>query len=203
MGYDRLNPAIEPNLCQSATGLSVQRLHWWRYALTAAQAAAPGAATVHAAITMQDGVAQTITTGITQPSAPRGLSVTGGHADCAGVVTIYGTDINDDPISESITQSGVSTVAGVKAFKSITSIAIPARSSANTPTVTIGTTDVMGLPLILPAAACVFATYHNGTLEGTAATVTVDADEISKNTADPNSANNADHTLVFVGYIYS
>lgn len=203
MGYDRLNPAIEPYLIQNGQGVNVQRLHWWRYALTAAEAEAPGAATVHAAITMQDGVAQTITTGITQPKKPRTLSVTGGHADCAGVVTIHGTNINDDPISESITQNGVNTVPGAKAFKHIDSIDIPARSSANTPTVTIGTTDAYGLPLCLPAAACLYATYHNGTLEGTPATVTVDSDEIEKNTADPNSASNADHTQVFIGYIYS
>ena len=203
MSSPRENVANIPYLVQTGQGVNVQRILWWRYALTAAEAEAPGAATVHAAITMQDGVAQTITTGITQPKKPRTLSVTGGHADCAGVVTIYGTNINDDPISESITQSGVSTVAGVKAFKSITSLVIPARSSANTPTVSIGTTDAYGLPLCLPAAACLYATYHNGTLEGTPATVTVDSDEIEKNTADPNSASNADHTQVFIGYIYS
>lgn len=203
MGSPRENVANIPYLVQTGQGVNVKRLTWWIYSLTALQAAASGAALVHAAITMQDSVAQTITTGITQPLAPRGLSVTGGHADCAGVVTIYGTNINDDPISESITQSGTSTVPGVKAFKSITSLAIPARSSANVPTVTIGTTDVMGLPLMLPAAACVYATYHNGALEGTPATVVVDADEIEKNTADPNSANAGDHTLVFIGYIYT
>jgi hypothetical protein len=202
MGYDRLNPAIEPYLSQSITGLSVQRLHWWRYALTATQAEAPGATTVHAAITMT-AAAQTVTTGITNPLAPRGLSVTGGHADCVGVVTITGTNINNDVITESITQNGTATVAGTKAFKTITSLAIPIRSSANTPTVTIGTTDVMGLPLCLPAAACVYATYHNATLEGTAATVTVSSTAIESNTADPNSANAADHTLIFLGYIYT
>lgn len=202
MGYDRLNPGIEQYLAQSITGLSVPRLHWWRYALSAAQAEAPGADTVHAAITMTT-AAQTITTNITNPKAPRGLSVTGGHVDCVGIVKITGTNINGDVITESITQSGTDTVAGTKAFKTITSLAIPARSSANTPTVTIGTTDVMGLPLCLPAAACVYATYHNATLEGTAATVTVSSTAIESNTADPNSANNADHTLVFIGYIYT
>jgi hypothetical protein len=97
----------------------------------------------------------------------------------------------------------VATVAGTKAFASITSLAIPIHSSANTPTVTIGTTDVMGLPLMLPAAACVYGTYHNGTLEATPATVTVSTTAIESNTADPDSANNADHTLIFIGYIYT
>jgi hypothetical protein len=202
MADDRENVASIPYLVQTGVGVNAQRIHWWRYALTAAEAEAPGAATVHAAITMTV-AAQTVTTGITQPKKPRTLSVTGGHADCAGVVTITGTDINDDPISESITQSGVATVAGAKAFKTITSLAIPIRSSANTPTVTIGTTDAYGLPLMLPEAACLYATYHAGTLEATAATVTVDSDEVCKNTADPNSASNGDHTQVFIGYIYT
>jgi hypothetical protein len=200
---DHFNPAIDATMVQDGEGVNVQRMHWWRYALTAAEAEAPGAATVHAAITMQDAVAQTITAAITNPKVPRGLSITGGHADEVQAVTIYGTNINNDPISESITLNGTATVAGTKAFKTITSLAIPARHQAETPTVTIGTTDVMGLPLCLPAAACVYATYHNATLEGTAATVTVSSTAIESNTADPNSANNADHTLIFLGYIYT
>lgn len=202
MGSPRENVANIPYLVQNGLGVNVQRLLWWRYAMTAAEAEAPGAATVHAAITMTV-AAQTVTTGITNPKKPRGLSITGGQASETGIVTITGTNINGDPISEAITLNGTATVAGTKAFASITSLAIPARVQETTPTVTIGTTDVMGLPLCLPAAACVYATYHNGTLEETAATVTVDSDEIEKNTADPNSANNADHTLVFIGYIYT
>lgn len=202
MSWERLNIVNEPYLMQDGQGIGVQRMHWWRYALSALQAAAPGAALVHAAITMT-AAAQTVTTGITQPLAPRGLSITGGHASETGIVTISGTNINGDPISEAITLNGTGTVAGAKAFKSITSLAIPARVQETTPTVTIGTTDVMGLPLLLPAAACVYGTYHNAVLEATPATVTVDADEIEKNTADPNSANAGDHTLVFIGYIYS
>jgi len=203
MGYDRLNPAIEGYLAQSITGLSVTRLHWWRYALTALQAAAPGADTVHAAIAMAI-TAQTITTNITNPLAPRALSITGNHADSVGSVIIGGTNINGDAITETIVLNGAALVAGTKAFKTITSIYLPLVASiVNNPSVAVGTSDVMGLPLCLPAAACVYGTYHDGTLEATAATVTVDADEIEKNTADPNSANAANHTLVFIGYIYT
>jgi hypothetical protein len=200
---EKTNPAIDLYLTQDGQGVKVPRIHWWRYALTALQAAAPGAATVHAGITMAELTTTTVTTNITQPLAPRGLSVTGDHADADHVVAISGTNINNDPISESFTLNGVGTVAGTKAFKTITSILAPVRSSADGDGFTVGTTDVMGLPLCLPAAACVFATYHNATLEGTAATVTVSSTAIESNTADPNSANNADHTLVFIGYIYS
>jgi hypothetical protein len=203
MGSPRENVSNMPYIVQTGQGINVQRLTWWRYALTAAQCEAPGATTVHAAITMQDGVAQTITTGITNPKAPRTLSLVAGYASEVGIVTIYGTNINDDPISEAITLTGTDAVAGTKAFKTITSLRIPARTQATTPTVTIGTTDAYGLPMCLPAAPCLYATYHNGTLEATAATVTVDADEVEKNTADPNSASNADHANIFIGYFYT
>ena len=136
MGSPRENAANIPYLVQTGQGVNIQRLNWWRYALTAAQAAATGAAVIHAAITMTT-AAQTVTTDITQPTCPRCLSVTGGHADCVGIVTISGTNINGDPISESITQSGTAKVLGAKAFKSVTSLAIPIRSSTNTPTVKI------------------------------------------------------------------
>lgn len=197
-----LNPANETYMAQDVTGIVAQRLHWWRAVWTTAQTVAASATGIHAAITMQDAVAQTVTTNITQPTCARNITVTGGHADCAGVVTVYGTNINGDPISESITQNGTNTVLGTKAFKTVTSLAIPARSSANTPTVAIGTGVLQGLPLCLPAAACVFASYVNGTLEGTAATVTVDADEVEKNTVDLNTALNAQAVIV-IGYIYS
>jgi len=202
MGSPRENVANIPYLVQTGFGVNIQRILWWRYVISAANAEAPSATAIHAAITMT-AAAQTITTAITNPKAPRTISLVAGHASEVGVVTIYGTNINGDPISEAITLTGTDAVVGAKAFKTITSLAIPARTQATTPTVTIGTTDAYGLPLCLPAAACVYASYHAGTLEGTAATVTVDADEIEKNTVDQNSASNADHELIFIGYIYT
>ena len=55
MGSPRENVANIPYLVQTGQGVNVQRILWWRYALTAAEAEAPGAATVHAAITMLNG----------------------------------------------------------------------------------------------------------------------------------------------------
>lgn len=195
------NPANETYMTQDGLGIKAQLIHWWRQAWAAAETIAASATGIHAAIT-QTTSAQTVTTDITQPSCARNVTVTGGHADCAGVVTIYGTNINDDPISESITQNGVATVAGTKAFKTITSLGIPIRSSANVPTVSIGTGVLQGLKLCLPAAACVYGSYVNGTLEGTAATVTVDSDEVEKNTVDLDTALNG-QAIIVLGYIYS
>ena len=200
MSWEKLNPKNEPYLIQGGAGISVQRMHGWRYPLTAAQATATGAAVIHAAITMTT-VAQTITTGITQPTCPRCLSVTGGHADCAGIVTITGTNINGDGITESITQNGVAKVLGAKAFKSVTSLAIPIRSSANVPTVTIGDSDILGLPLMLTAATDVLTCSVNGTLE-TVAGVSVSSTVICSNTVDPTSAL-AGTIVIFTGVVYS
>jgi len=201
MSWESLNAKNEPYLIQDGAGVRVQRLHGWRYALTAAQATATTATAIHAAITQQDGVAQTITTNITQPTCPRCLSVTGGHADCAGVVTITGTNINGDVITESITQNGVAKVLGAKAFKSVTKLAIPARSSANVPTVTIGDSDILGLPLMLTAATDVLTCSINGTLE-TVAGVSVSSTVICSNTVDPTGAL-AGTIVIFTGVVYS
>ena len=201
MSWEKLNPKNEPYLIQDGAGISVQRMHGWRYPLTAAQATATSATATHAAITMQDGVAQTVITGITQPKCPRCLSVTGGHADCVGIVTITGKNINGDVITESITQNGVGKVLGAKAFKSVTSLAIPARSSANVPTVTIGDSDILGLPLMLTATTDVLTCSVNGTLE-TVAGVSVSSTVICSNTVDPTSAL-AGTIVIFTGVVYS
>ena len=203
MSYDKLNPAIEPSMAQDGQGIAIQRLHWWRQAWTGTEAAA-GAA-IHAAITLTT-AAQTITTDITQPSCARGLTMVMGKAEeTSQAVVITGTNINGDVITETITSDGsdgTTPVAGTKAFKTITSITVPARKQATTPTCTISTTDLLGLKIMLPAAACVYATYFNGTLEGTAATVKVDSDEIEKNTIDLNSSLNG-KSVIAIGYIYS
>lgn len=202
MGSPRENVANIPYLVQTGQGVNIQRLTWWRKAWTAAEASADTATCIHAAVTLKDAETQDISTNITQPTCARCLSITGGKAEEVGIVTIYGTNINDDPISEALTLNGVTLVPGTKAFKTVTHILYPARTQATTPTVTVGDTDILGLPIIIPAAACLYATYVNGSLEGTAATVTVDADEIEKNTIDPNSSL-AGTAVIAIGYIYN
>lgn len=59
-----------------------------------------------------------------QPAAPARITVTrtvAGSADTAGVVTITGTDANDNPITEDITPGATGvTVSGQKTFKTVT-----------------------------------------------------------------------------------
>jgi len=59
-----------------------------------------------------------------QPAAPARITVTrtvAGSADTAGVVTITGTDANDNPITEDITPGATGvTISGQKTFKTVT-----------------------------------------------------------------------------------
>jgi len=88
--------------------------------------AVASAAAVHAAVTLTT-VPQTVTTGITNPVVCRALSITGNAAGMAGNVTVVGTDANGDAASDVIALAGTSTVLGVVAFATVTSIALPAR----------------------------------------------------------------------------
>lgn len=93
-----------------------------------------------------------ITEGIKQPPEPRNITATAGgtSGDIANVaVKVYGTDFNDDPIEEELpyfTANSAGTVAGSKAFKTITRIELPAHDGNNA-TTEIGFGDYFGLPL--------------------------------------------------------
>jgi hypothetical protein len=113
------------------------------------------------------------------------------------VMTVTGRDEYGNVMVES-SGSGTS-MTGVKAFRTITSIAV----SANVTSCTVGTGDVFGLPVYLPSTACVLremqdlATATAGTLvaglaAGTKSTATT-ADV--RGTYDPNAA--ADGSRVF------
>ena len=195
-----LNPANEVYIGQNERKSTAKHVHWFRHDWTAAQASADAANNVHVSVTMTT-AAQTITAGITQPTCPRCLSVTGG-AQQTGVVTINGTDVNDTPISEDFTMISSTLIPGTKAFKTVTSIVYPAYTVDATKTCVVGDSDILGLPLMLPSATCIYATYVNGTLEATAATVTVSTTVASSNTLDPNSAL-AGTAVYILGYIYS
>ena len=90
------------------------RLNEWVAPLAAAATA------VHAAIS----TAAVVTAAITNPDYARLITITGagsGHA-ATGNVVINGTDINGSTISDTIALNGNTTVAGVKAFATVTSI---------------------------------------------------------------------------------
>lgn len=107
--------------------------------------AAVSATAVHAAIALTES-AQEITTGITNPDFPRTVTVKGNASGISGNVVIDGTDIAGAQISDTIALSGSSEVEGVKAFKTVSKITLPAETHAGTDTVSVGIAKKFGIP---------------------------------------------------------
>lgn len=110
---------------------------------------AAGTATAIMAGTAGTAAAQTITSSasITQPDVPRALSVTP-SANTTGSplsVVVTGTNVEGKVITEAfiIPVNSTTIVNGVKAFKSVTSVAIPSNTSGLT--ASVGTQNVLGL----------------------------------------------------------
>lgn len=169
-------------------------------ALSAAEAATASTTGVHAAVA-DNGSQQVVTTAITNPPCPRNITATAGGTagDIKAIqVTIQGTDIDDQPISETLpafTVDTAGTVQGNKAFKTVTSITIPAHDGLGA-TTAIGFGDKIGLPDKLPHNTVLNA-YLNNAKEGTAPTVVADASNVSGNTVDLNSALNGNAVDIY------
>lgn len=189
-----VNPLVDSELQTDVPGVTapdegkIAHLEW-----TAAQAAAASTTGVHAAVT-DNGAAQTITTGITNPPAARNITATAGGTagDIAAIqVIVTGTNMLDEVITETLpafTADTAGTVEGSKAFKTVTSIVIPAHSNTGA-TTAIGFGDKLGLPYLLTDNN-LLKTHLNHVLEGTAATIAMSATLIESNTIDLNSALN-------------
>lgn len=164
--------------------------------LTVAAAAATVASTtgIHAAVT-DNSAQQVVTTGITQPSVPRNVTATAGGTagDIKAIaVIVAGTNYAGAAITETLPVFTVDTagsVTGSKAFKTVTSITIPAHDG-NGATTAIGFGEKLGLPDKLSANTVLFASLA-GVREATAPTVAVSSSAIESNTVDLNSALNS------------
>lgn len=136
-----------------------------------------------------------ITEGIKQPAEPRNITATAGGTtgDIANVaVKIVGTDFNDEPIEEELpyfTADSAGTVAGSKAFKTVTEIWLPAHDGADA-TTEIGFGKLFGLPYKLTNKFIQVA--FNGTWETSAPTIAIDEDVLSNNTIQIANADNLD-----------
>ncbi len=139
-----------------------------------------------------NGSTQTVTSGITNPDVPRNVTATAGgtSGDIKAIqVIVTGTNADDKAISETLpafTVNTAGTVTGSKAFKTITSIEIPAHDGTGA-TTAIGLGAKVGLGVCL-SRNTVQAAYLGGALEGTAPTVAVSSSAIESNTATLNSA---------------
>ncbi len=182
------------NLAGVTGAAAVERLFAARYTVAAAAATVASTTGIHAAVT-DTGAQQVVTTGITQPSVARNITATAGgtNTDVKAIqVIIAGTDIAGNAITETLPAFTVDTlgsVVGVKAFKTITSITIPAHDGTGA-TTAIGFGEKLGLPHVMPNNRVLWA-FLNNVREATAPTVVVHATDVAQNTVDLNSSLNS------------
>lgn len=94
---------------------------------------------------------------------PRNLTATG-TAGSNHVITVTGEDEYGQPMQESLTLSGTNVIAGVKAFKKVTAVAVAAGAASDT--FDLGWGDVLGLPVRVTGQD-VIAEHEGGTRIGT------------------------------------
>lgn len=169
---------------------------------------AAGTATAVLGSTSGSATAQTVTANITQPDVPRALSVTP-TANATGSplsVVVTGTNVEGKVITEAfiIPVNSTTVVNGVKAFKSVTSVAVPGNTSGLT--VTVGTQNVLGINHRLfknnTTVKVYSATAHKGalTLQGVP-TVTASAESVELNTVQPLTAPGGT-TFLIICYVF-
>lgn len=157
------------------------------------------ATAVHAAVT-DNGSQQVVTTGITDPPVPRNVTATAGGTatDIKAIqVVVAGTNIYDEVITETLPAFTVDTagaVTGSKAFKTVTSITIPAHDGTGA-TTAVGLGAKVGLPVKLDRDTIVNA-YLNGVREATRPTVAFSASAVESNTVQLSSALNGNAVIV-------
>jgi hypothetical protein len=192
-GFYPYNPGLGQVLQSDVEGAQLDRGFIAHFQVTAANAVAPNTTGVHAAVT-DNSAQQVVTTAITNPAVPRNITATAGGtaADIKPIqVIIAGTNYNDEAITETLpafTENTAGSVTGSKAFKTVTSITIPAHDG-NGATTAIGWGDKYGLPYKRAHIPCL-GSYLNNVLEATAATMTASATAMESNTIDLNSASN-------------
>lgn len=151
--------------------------------------------------------AATISSFVADPDVPRAiqLSIAGTAADIGTcTATLSGTNFKGASITEdfSITANTAETLQGSKAFKTITSLALPAacEDSPYGATWSLGYSEKLGLSKCMDYAGHVLFSTVAGAYESTRATVTADADEIEKNVADFNGTMNGsnDFEIFFI-----
>lgn len=142
-------------------------------ALNAAAYAAsqsPGAGSI--VLTAGTGVTAVNANGVIRYTAdvPRAVRIVSGGNDSAIVFTVSGFDTYGKAMTENITGANAGTATGKKAFMSIVSVA---HTGTVAGTLTIGTTDVFGLPAATIDAGYITNVKWNNTLAANAGTFVV------------------------------
>lgn len=101
---------------------------------------------------------------------PRAIRYVSGSDDSGITFTATGYDFYGQPQTETTTGSNAGTATGKKAWQSITGIT---HSGSVAGTLTVGTTDVFGLPVYIADAAYIIQVKWNNTLAADAGTLVV------------------------------
>jgi hypothetical protein len=118
-----------------------------------------------------------------QFDVPRAVRVVAAGANTA-TYTISGYDVYGQAMTQTIAAPSTSTVTTTKAFKVVTSIT-NANATAGTNNLTVGTTDVFGLPVAVSNVAYILSVKWDATLASNAGTFTAaDATTPSATTGD-------------------
>lgn len=142
-----------------------------------------------------------VTTFTAQPDHARKITVTPGGTTAsvpAGDVTVEGTNIRGEAITDTITFEANAEEAGstAKAFKTVSKVTFPIQDGTGA-TYDIGVSDALGLDRCMSGPE-VLATYVNEGLESSPATVTFHATDVSRNTVDPDTALDGSAEMVVV-----
>lgn len=148
---------------------------------------------VRAALTLLAAAQPGITTGFTNPDVARNIQVvvTLAGADLAGNIVLYGTDINGNPIDETIALTSAATYQSLKAFKTVTAADFPARTTA-ADAISLGVGPKLGLPDVFVKDDTIISYTLNGVATAvTSAPITKSTSEVAKNLIVPASAPDA------------
>jgi hypothetical protein len=172
-------------------GVGLEELRVGKLTLSALQSVASDADGILDGQASSATLVTTVTTFLKQPPYPRNITIlpAGTTTDVKAMsITVNGTNFADEAITEDFAflANATDATVGVKAFKSVTSVVIPAQDGAGA-TFDIGWGEKLGLPFMADENR-VLRALDDGVVETTAPAVVFDADEIEKNTIDLHSA---------------
>jgi hypothetical protein len=110
-----------------------------------------------------------VSNGVATFDVPRAVQVVSSNSDTA-VITVKGTDVYGQSMSEALTLNGTTVVPGKKAFKTVTLVT---NSAAIANLAKVGTTDILGLPIFVPDSGYVRAEISDGKHVGSGGSVQV------------------------------
>jgi hypothetical protein len=143
--------------------------------------------------------------GVAYMDVPRAVRVvSAGAGDITQTVTVFGTDAYGQAMRETIALNGTTVVPGKKAFFTVNRVAVSAVMAGN---LSVGSTDVLGLPALLPAAGYIVKELQDGaaptagtTVAGVATTPTATTGDV-RGTYLPNAATDGTKALQLLVFL--